>query len=356
MTDRKHKHLLFPERLTIERMIKRGFSKQDIATATGHSLSTIYNEIKRGSYEHLNSDYTTEIRYSAELAQLRYEGNKKNSRRQSKILSDENLKTYIRTMVVDYKYSPEAILLQIKSDNLEFDVEIRSVNTIYTAIKNGHISGVTLEYLPRKEQNKRRKKRVCTRDKEAYKPAGTSIELRSESVLTRQFFGDWEMDCVLGKVTNHKTLLVLTERKTRFEIIEVLKRHTAKEVIRALNRIEKRFGSAFYKIFKSITVDNGAEFKNCKGMEKALYRKGKRTVIYYCHPYSSFERGTNENNNHMIRRFFKKGENFDLTVNRNKVKEVEEWMNFYPRPLFNGGCSYDLFMDELERLNCTVAM
>ena len=116
----------------------------------------------------------------------------------------------------------------------------------------------------------------------------------------RNDFGNWEMDCVVGKQRSKKCMLVFTERKTRYEIIEVLKFHTVEEVVKALNRLEKRYGSRFYTIFQTITVDNGAEFADFEKMEKALYRKGNRTRIYYCHPYVPSERGSNENGNKLI--------------------------------------------------------
>ena len=114
------------------------------------------------------------------------------------------------------------------------------------------------------------------------------------------------MDCVIGKLNNRKTILVLTERKTRYTILEVLKEHTASEVVKALNRIEKRYGSSFYRIFKTITVDNGSEFADYIGMEKSLYRIGNRTKVYYCHPEAPHERGSNEVGNRLIRRFYPK--------------------------------------------------
>ena len=160
------------------------------------------------------------------------------------------------------------------------------------------------------------------------------------------------MDCVVGKLTNKKTALVLTERKTRFEVIERLKAHTMKEVIKALNRIEKRIGAAFYKIFKSITVDNGSEFKDFRGMEKALRRKGNRTKVYYCHPRSPNERGTNEVTNTLVRRCkgLEKGADFDGTLTYTTCKEAQFWVNTYPRRLFNGKCSMELFNNELRSL------
>lgn len=110
------------------------------------------------------------------------------------------------------------------------------------------------------------------------------------------------MDTVVGlRGKSKKSLLVLTERKTRKEIIMELKRNTAAEVVKSLNKLERKWGKMFYKVFKTITVDNGSEFADFEGMEKAARRKGSRVKLYYCHPYSSCERGSNENQNRMIR-------------------------------------------------------
>ena len=118
--------------------------------------------------------------------------------------------------------------------------------------------------------------------------------------------------------------------------------------MRALNRLEKIYGSTFYKLFKSITVDNGVEFSDCEGMEKALYRVGKRTTIYYCHPYCSHERGSNEVNNKLIRRRFPKGADFDKIVNKKAVKRAEAWMNDIPRKLLGWKTANEVFRECME--------
>lgn len=139
------------------------------------------------------------------------------------------------------------------------------------------------------------------------------------------------MDTVYSAAeTSLRALLVLTERKTRKEIIIVMPDRTAKSTVLALNRLERRFGAKFRKIFKSITVDNGTEFSDLKGMKKSILYSGLRTKFYYCHPYSSWERGSNENLNRMIRRKFPKGTSF-ADVTRKQVQNVEDWMNNYPR-------------------------
>lgn len=179
---------------------------------------------------------------------------------------------------------------------------------------------------------------------------GDSIEKRPEVVNTRETFGHWEMDTVVGlRGKSKKSLLVLTERKTRKEIIMELKRHTAAEVVKSLNKLERKWGKMFYKVFKTITVDNGSEFADFEGMEKAAHRKGSRVKLYYCHPYSSCERGSNENQNRMIRRHVPKGTDFD-TVSGDTVKQIEIWINNYPRRLFNYGTAEERFNEEMAKL------
>lgn len=112
----------------------------------------------------------------------------------------------------------------------------------------------------------------------------------------------------------------------------------------------KKGWAASFKVFKTITVDNGVEFSNYEGMEKALYRVGKRTEVYYCHPYSSSERGSNENQNKLIRRHYPKGSDFDKVLDKKKIKQVENWINEYPRLIFEGRSSKQLFDEECEKL------
>lgn len=344
---RSFSHLDYSKRQQIERMLKNKHSVKEIASCIDVSLNTVYLEIKRGSYNHMNSDLTRTIKYSADLGQYKYRNNLLKKGRTPAVLKDDKLNKYIKYLIKNKKYSPEAITHMIKHDKISFDINIKSKNTIYAAIRKGHIKGLKISDLPRGGY----KKRAYLNDKgHKRKVFGTSIELRNPDILNRNQFGHWEMDCVVGKQTNKTTLLVLTERKTRHEIIEKMRSHTTYEVVKALNRIEKRYKSSFYKIFKTMTVDNGKEFSDSKGMEKALYRVGNRTKIYYCHPRSPEERGSNENANILIRRFLPKGTDFDKTVSRPLVKQIEDWINTYPRGIFDGKTSEYLFNLELENL------
>ena len=106
---------------------------------------------------------------------------------------------------------------------------------------------------------------------------------------------------------------------------------------------EARGGIRLFYLFKSITFDNGSEFMDCAGIEKSVYGKDrKRTKVYYCHPYSAYERGTNENINKMIRRFLPKGTDF-RKVTAAYIQRVETWINNYPREILGFETSGSLF-------------
>lgn len=105
------------------------------------------------------------------------------------------------------------------------------------------------------------------------------------------------------------------------------------------------------KVFQTITVDNGVEFSDCERMERSCRRKGRRTKIYYCHPYSSYERGTNENINIMIRRWFPKGTDFGK-ITAKAIQAVEDWLNEYPRGILGFMSANDVFAEGVAALSC----
>ena len=181
--------------------------------------------------------------------------------------------------------------------------------------------------------------------------AGESIENRPDEVKDREVFGHWEMDTVKGKQGVTKScMLVLTERKTRDEIIVKLPDQKAASVVEAIDRLERKWGDMFTKVFRSITVDNGVEFSDYEGLERSVLHEGeKRTFAFYCHPYSSWERGTNENNNRLIRRHIPKGEDFDEKQDKD-IEYIENWINNYPRGIFSFRTSAQLFDEEVKKL------
>ena len=174
-------------------------------------------------------------------------------------------------------------------------------------------------------------------------PQGESIEHRPEEVNQREEPFHWEMDTVKGKQKTKKCVLTLTERLSRNEITLPMYGATMENVVAALNGLERKYGAMFSKIFRSITVDNGSEFSDCKGMETSIFG-GRRTKMYYCHPYSSYERGSNENANRMIRRWFKKGHSL-AAVTQADCTALSRWMNTYYRASLGWKTPAEAFKD-----------
>jgi IS30 family transposase len=330
----------------MEGMINSGKSTQaDVARYLGVNRSTISREYKKGQYMHRNSDYTETLRYSADLAQSKINTGNLNKGKTLKIGSDWELVKYFENKIKKEKYSPEAALVSIKRDNLHFDTDI-CLRTLYRYINDGLFPNLTTEDLPLARKKRKHKERK--RGKRP--PAGTSIEKRPEDIDTREEFGHWEMDTVKGKQGITKgCLLVLTERKTRMEIVRKMSDQQAHSVVAELNRLEMKWGKLFNTVFKTITVDNGVEFSNNDGMEKSCLSEEKRTDLYYCHPYSSYERGSNENQNRLVRRHIPKGINFDDKTDM-EIQYIEDWINNYPRRSFGYASSNELFFEELKNL------
>lgn len=337
-----HKHLTWKDRLKIEKAVKEGLKPTKIADRLHVDNSTIYRELKRGTYTHLNSDLTTEERYSPEIAQQRYEEHLRAKGADLKIADDHELAEFIEKKIVDEGFSPAAVVGEIKRLGLTFKTKI-SEKTIYNYIDKGVFLHLERKHLPEKGKRKRKYDKV-SRKRAARAPKGESIENRPQEINERETFGHWEMDCVEGKKKTKEALLVLSERLTRREIIIKMPDKTAASVVKALNRLERKYGRRFRQIFKSITVDNGSEFQDLSGMETSIFGRGKRkrTTIYYCHPYSAYERGTNENINKMIRRFLPKGTDF-RKVTAAYIQRVEDWINAYPREVLGFETSGALF-------------
>lgn len=345
-TKKHFKHLTFNDRLTIEKMLKVGDKPTKIAKALDKHRSSIYREINRGRYIHTNSDLTTEERYSPDIAQEKYRESLKAKGPDLKIGNDQEYADYLEEKIAGEGYSPEAALGEIEEKGLKFKTKI-SKATLYSYIDMGLFRRLSNKDLPVKYRKKKKKKKVH-RQKRA--SAGKSIEKRPPIVDTRERFGDWEMDTVIGKRDESKhSLLVLTERKTRYELIYLLPEHTTERVVETLGKLEAKWGDKFSTVFKTITVDNGSEFADHEGIVRSSLSDKERIDLFYCHPWCSFERGSNENANKLIRRKIPKGTNFDDKTEAD-IQEVEDWVNDYPRGIFGYKSARVMFESELSLL------
>ncbi len=333
-----YKQMTRTDRIRMEALLDAGHSKAEVARMLHFHRSTVTREYQRGTYLHRNTDWTETERYSSDLGQKRHDWEKQAKGRDLKIGGNIGLAERIEEKIIKEKRSPEAALAELEADI--------SVSTLYRYIDHGIFLKLTNKNLPVKGKKKRGYRKVRVQKRAS---AGESIETRPEEIEGRETFGHWEMDTVKGKKKVTKScLLVLTERKTRNEIVVKLPNQRAASVVEALDRLEKSYGSLFPELFKTITVDNGTEFSDCAGMERSV-RGGKRTKLYYCHPYSSWERGSNENNNRLIRRHIPKGEDIDRHT-EDEIKGIGEWMNGYPRRLLGYRTSAQEFEMELKKL------
>ncbi len=327
---KKYKHITYAERTMIETWYNSDKkSKKEIAELLHKSERTIRREINRGKVIVKGYEWEDVEEYSAQIAQDKYEYGLTSKGPQLKLDSSIEIVKHIEKEIVQSKKSPEVVSKQLKENG--FNIEI-SGRTIRNAIKSGLIFEKLKQgkiIYKKENHNKNKTKRVSK-----LIPAEKSIEHRPQEANTRSVYGYWEGDLVVGKQGTKTVLFTLTERKTRQEIIMKLPNKETKTIAKALDKIERRYGSKFYNTFKCITFDNGVEFMGYKGLEQSCLRKKKRTVVYYAHPYCSGERGTNENNNRLIRRFIPKGT--DMTnIKVSEIKKIEDWINNYPRAMFD---------------------
>lgn len=328
---KKGKHLEYSERQSIERWFNRDKrTKVEIAELLDRTEKTIRNEIKRGLVKNLTTELIEIWVYSADVAQQKYEYYLKAKGPKLKIDNDYELKEYVEKSIKEDKKSPEVIAKEIKKMNFKTKMCARTIrNNIYA----GDIYDIkSTDMIYNKEyKDKNKEKRVCEKV-----PPEKSIDYRPEEANTREAYGHWEGDLVIGTKKRGAVLFTLTERKTREEIIVKIPGKKAEYVAQALDLIERRYKKIFYKKFKTITFDNGGEFRNWKSLEKSYdnRRKTARTQVYYAHPYRSGERGSNENANRLIRRFIPKG--IDITpISEEYIQKIEDWINNYPRAMFN---------------------
>lgn len=343
------KHLTKTDRLRIERWQRQGVTTREIANKLRVHISTIYRELHRGEYERLNgATWETETAYSPDIADERYRDNLRVKGAALKIGNDRTLADYLESMICDQDYSPAAAIAQARLEG-KLTTSI-SAQTLYSYIHKGVFLRLTMANCPRKGKHKSKYTHV---KKEAVRaPAGESIDKRPAEIETREVFGHWEMDTVYSaKQKSRAVLLTLTERKTRKEIVTRLPDRKEDTIVRAIDALERKFGATkFRAVFRSITVDNGSEFAASDLLERsALSKNKKRTQIYYAHPYSSWERGSNENQNGMLRRKFPKGTVFSR-VTAKAVSAAADWLNNYPRKIFDFRTSEMLYAEELRAL------
>lgn len=325
---RKNKHLTIKERAQIEMLLQQGKTKSEIARLIGIARSTLYNELCRGTAEQMNTNLEIHREYFAELGQAIYEKHRKNSRNPYKFAKVYEFIKHAETEILKNKLSPDAICGEAKKKK-KFQTMV-CTKTLYNYIDVGLLKVKNIDLPLRvKIADKPRK---CRKNRRIM---GESIENRPEKVNERNEFGHWEIDTVVGTKNRSAVLLTIDERVTRQLITVKIPSRTSEAVSEAMKKIVERFGDKAKDIFKSITADNGSEFAS-------LAESVPFADIYFAHPYSSFERGTNEKQNSLLRRFFPKGKSLE-NVSDQAIQAAEDWINNLPRKIFDYSCSNELF-------------
>jgi IS30 family transposase len=336
---RSRKHLTANDRVRVEFLAKSGEGVVSIARKLGVSHSTISRELKRGRTEYLNShDWVMIPYYSADLAQQQAEYAQTSKGRIEKIGNRYDYLHALEELILQ-NYSPETAIQVLLRQN-KFDITI-SKNTFYRYLRLGYFSRISYSDLP---VGKRRVRRGCVSRVNKHSVHHTSIENRSKEILSRSEFGHWELDSVVGKsVGKSESCLVLTERKTRLELVLKVSDKKADCTVSAMRYVRRCLGADYKKLFLTVTCDNGSEFADQKGLEAV------GPVYFWCHPSCPSERGSNECANRLVRRKLPKGQSL-ASVTRSFASAVTAWVNNYPRRMFGFDSSLDMLRRELDSL------
>ena len=305
----KYKHLTIEEREEIQLRLLKKESFRSIAAKLGRSHTSLSRELRK------NLTPVRE-RYTPRLADLRAQEQRKSRGRIERLKTPE-LRAYVVTMLKE-GWSPEQIANTapepISHEAIYQYVYAQVHRRGYGLVKPGRED--LRPFLARR--HKRRAKMGMRKGHRVLRPSGRSIEIRPLACNERARIGDWEGDSIESK--NHGPgLNSLVDRRSGLLLLSKLK---AKDALATRTVVAKRLDGL---PAHTLTLDNGPENLKWPEMEQIT-----TAVVYYAHPYCSGERGTNENTNGLVRRYFPKGTDFSL-VSEEEIAEVEYALNTRPR-------------------------
>lgn len=289
----KGQHLTLGERIIIQTRLKDGWNYNRIAKELGCSYNCVKNEVARGTVELYHGKVK---RYKARKGQMVYEMNRRNSKKKYKLGECIRFISFVEEKIETEQWSLDACVGYALESGEFTREEIVCTKTLYNYVDQGLMKIKNID-LPEKVSRKGKHHRV----RENKKKLGDSIEKRPEEVESREEFGHWEFDSVLGKQGEDEPAVVtMVERKTRICIWLKVLNHTAEALMEAVKAAFEPFADKLTQVFKTITADNGSEFTRLNEF------KSEGIGVYFTHPYSSFEKGTNECHNKMFRGLFRR--------------------------------------------------
>lgn len=336
--ERKYKRLTYNERVVIETLLKENKSRNYIALQLKRNRSTITNEVNLWVIK------PTDI-YNAELAHWCALETNKSKRAEDKINSYPKLKMFVYRSLLKGT-SPELMAGQIKIIYPNDPVMSISYESIYKHIyrhRQTSLGRKLIKLLPY-HHHKRRDKRRFGKKRNRIKDQ-VSIDNRPAHIELRQEAGHLEGDLMIG-VGQKSAIGTIVDRKTRFLIIVKINNRKSKTVT-------QEFASHLNKqpkyLRKTMTYDNGIEMANHKWLSE-----NTGMDIYFAHPYSSWERGTNENTNGLIRRFLPKGTDFN-NISSERLKQIENNLNNRPRKVLGFKTPNQMRNEEIYNRNNIMA-
>lgn len=322
---KEYKHLTITERETLANGLLLRQRLSDIAKAMGRDKSTLSREVSRCRLGYYG--------YRALTAQALLQQRQLVAKKPRKIENNEQLKEYIHTHLKS-GWSPEQIANRLKMEypnESSMQISHEAIYTYLYVLPKGELRKKLLSYL--RQERAVRRKRGNTHSKRGQIPNMISIEERPKEVADRSIPGHWEGDLIVGK-GRKSALGTLVERTTRTTILVPLKEKDAPAVRKAFARETKHLPN---QMKKSLTYDRGTEMS-----QHQLFTKTTKIRVYFAHPQSPWERGTNENTNGLIRRYFPKGTDFSNTT-RKEIKAVQDLLNGRPRKVLGYLTPFEVF-------------
>ena len=302
-------HITVSQRYTISSMLKQGYKQIEIALAIGKDKSVISRELKR------NSDSRSGI-YKDELANRKYAKRQKEKHKYIKFTSEMQQEVEV---LLRQDFSPE----QVVGVFIKQGKSIVSVERLYQHIWDDKKASGTL-YTHLRRQGRKYRKRGASKDNRGIIKNRISIEQRPIEVEKRERFGDLEVDLIIGK--NHEQAIVTINDRASGML--KMKKTPSKEAKVVQETITELLEDWMPYIF-TMTSDNGKEFA-----EHQIVAEKSYIDYYFAHPYHSWERGSNENLNGLIRQYIPKGTDFK-TISDQYIKDIETKLNNRPRKRLN---------------------
>ena len=334
----KYRQLSHDDHVTLEALLRAGKTKKEIAVILHVHLSTVYRAISRGLCDQLGRDLKPYRAYSYIVADQHRKQAFSHKGAPTKIKSHRELLPILEYYIIKQKYSPAAVSAILRQQEGPY----LSENTIYRYINGRKLPTLRRHHLPEHGIRKHPLKENKVKKQNRF---GTSIEKRPADVVERKSVGHWELDSIVGKKEGiGESALAFTERKSRVELLFKVPDKTASSTVQIIDHLHGICD--FSQIFQTITMDNGSEFANSVRIEHDEQGR-KRTSAYYCHPYTSCERGSNENANRLLRRWLPKGKSLK-SLTPEQALTLTRWMNNYPRELLGWKTPAQVFLEDCQ--------